>query len=128
MPPPLEPEIADALAQIVIARNAAAAPLVFAADAAAESDERSVGQFRATLPGVPGGFLTVRDALLHASALFGALAKTIAQFDKPVATEITLEQMRIARTAAERACKLQLATIKNKPIESVSVSDGHICA
>jgi len=124
----LEPEIADALAAITKARDAAARPLTFNAKAAKESDDRSVGQFRANLPLVRGGFPSVKDGLVEASRLFGTIAKAIAKFQDPGATEISVEQMRIARAAAERACKLTLATKKRKSIESVSASDGLLCA
>ncbi|HXI29537.1 MAG TPA: hypothetical protein VNG89_13960 [Vicinamibacterales bacterium] len=127
MPDDPDPAIQAALDAIVIARDAAAAPLVFTPDAAKASDDRSIAQFRANLPLVNGGFAVVKEGMLHASALFGALAKTIAQFDDPAATVINLEQMSIARTAAERACKLTLARTLNKALESVSATDGHIC-
>src|SRR5690349_21372659 len=124
----IEKEIAAALEQIVIARDAAAAPLTFATDAAAESDQRSADQFRASLPQVKGGFATVKKGLLHASSLFGVLAKTIAQFQDPAATQINLDQMHIARAAAEKACRLTLATQKGKTPTTVDVSDGLICS
>ena len=127
MPTDLDSQIASALGEIVAARNAAAAPLHFTAEADKASNDRSVTQFRATLPKVTGGFATVRDGLLRASTLFGTLAKAIAQSDDPAATQINVQQMSIARAAAEKACRLTLAKQKNKSVESVGAADGLIC-
>jgi hypothetical protein len=128
MPIELEAQIESALKEIVIARDAAAAPLKFSSDAAALSDEMSRGQFRASLPLVSGGFTSsVREGLLAASALFGSVAKSLAQFQDIRATEINKEQMQLARAVAERACKLKLAEVKQKHPDTVDVSDGLLC-
>ena len=126
--PKLEPEIAAALDAIVKARDAAARPLKFSKAAAEQADKRSVGQFRANLPVIPGGFASVKKGLVDASKLFGSMAKSIAKFQNPAAKEISVEQMEIARAAAERACKLTIASKKKKSLESVSAPDGLVCA
>jgi len=128
MPTELELEIESALNEIAIARDAAAAPLRFAPDAAAASDEQSRGQFVANLPLIVGGFQTVRDGLLSASALFGATAKALAQFQDVRATQITKEQMELAREFAESACRLKLAIRNNKRPDETGVNEGLVCA
>lgn len=124
----LDLEIESALNQIAIARDAAAAPLRFTAAAAAASDEQSRTQFRANLPRIRGGFATVRDGLLGASALFGATAKALAQFQDVRATQITQEQMELAREFAEAACKLKLAQLHGVPTSAAGVNEGLVCA
>jgi len=124
----MSPDFGPELQECNQARDNAANPLHFSADAAAESDDRSRGQFRANLPRINGGFPAVREGLLQAFALYGAVAKMLAQFDDPAAAEITVEHMRIARIVSERACKLRLAGKTNKAVESVSASDGLVCA
>ena len=121
-------EIQAALNEIAIARDAAAAPLRFAADAAAASDEQSRGQFLANLPQIRGGFGAVRDGLLSASALFGATAKALAQFQDVQATEITKDQMLLAREFAEAACRLKLAQLHGVSPSSAGVREGLVCA
>ena len=122
-----ETQIQTALAEIVKARDDAAAPLTFTAEAAKASDDRSEAQFRANLPQVPGGWTTVRDGILKASVLFGEVAKAIARFHDPTATQITLDQMATARGLAEHECKLNVATKKGKHFIEVTVLDGIIC-
>ena len=121
-------EIQSALTEIAIARDAAAAPLRFTPDAAAASDEQSRGQFLANLPQIRGGFATVRDGLLGASALFGATAKALAQFQDVRATEITKEQMELAREFAEAACRLKLAQQHGVSPSNAGVREGLVCA
>lgn len=128
MPIELEREIESALNEIGIARDAAAAPLRFAPDAAAASDEQSRGQFAANLPQIRGGFATVRDGLLSASALFGATAKALAQFQDLRATQITKEQMELAREFAEAACRLKLAQQHGVRPDDAGVREGLVCA
>ena len=123
----IEKEIEAALAEIVIARDAAAAPLAFTEEAAEASDEMSRSQFRANLPLIPGGFASIRQGLLAASALFGSTAKALAQFQDIKATEITLTQMELAREFAEQACRMRLGEAKGKDPSTVDVSDGLAC-
>jgi hypothetical protein len=123
----IEKEIEAALAEIVIARDAAAAPLTFTEEAAEASDETSRSQFRANLPLIPGGFASIRKGLLSASALFGSTAKALAQFQDVRATEITLSQMELAREFAEQACRLRLGEARGKDPATVDVSDGLAC-
>src|SRR5688572_10179488 len=128
MPEITDQQIEDARRQIVIARDAAAAPLTFSAAAAAESDEQSRGQFRASLPSIRGGFSgDVRDGLLKASALFGAIAKALAQFQDVRAAEINVEQMRMARAVAQKACRVRLADMTGKRVDEVSTAEGLVC-
>jgi hypothetical protein len=122
-----EAQIDAALAVIVKARDEAASPLVFTDQAKTASDERSKGQFRASLPDIKGGFATVQDGLVKASRLFGQLAKQIALFENPEAQQISVSQMEIARGAAEEACKLRIAGIAKKPVESVGTAEGLVC-
>ena len=124
----IETEIENALAEMEQARNDAAKPLAFTAQAAEDSDERSRGQFRASLPLIDGGFERVREGLLDASALYGRLAKELALFDNPNATEIAIDQAQTARLAAERACKLKVARKLSKAASEVRPSDGIPCA
>ena len=124
----LDLEIESALNEIGIARDAAAAPLTFTAAAIAASDEQSRGQFRANLPQIPGGFATVRAGLLSASALFGATAKALAQFQDVRATQITQDQMELAREFAEAACKLKLSQLHSVPVSATGVKEGLVCA
>jgi hypothetical protein len=130
MPPTteLEHEIQIALNEIAIARDAAAAPLRFNPAAAAASDEQSRGQFEANLPQIDGGFATVRDGLLAASALFGATAKALAQFQDVRATDISVEQMELAREFAEAACRLKLAQRHGVRPSDAGVREGLVCA
>ena len=129
MPPTtteLDREIEFALNEIVIARDAAAAPLRFTPDAAKASDEQSKSQFKANLPRIKGGFASVREGLLAASALFGSTAKALAQFQDPRATQITKDQMELAREFAEAACKLKLA--EQHGVATPGVAEGLVCA
>lgn len=128
MPEVTKQQIEDALREIVIARDAAAAPLRFTADAAAASDEQSRGQFQANLPSIKGGFAgDVRKGLLEASALFGAIAKAIAQFQDIRAIEINTEQMELARAVAQKACRLRLADATGKRLDELSPTEGLVC-
>lgn len=120
-------EIEDAIAVIATARDEAAKPLVFTKEAAAASDQRSKSQFEASLPQIDGGFETVRAGLIRASTLFGEVAKAVARFHHPNATEIRLDEMSSARAFIERECKLRLAKKKGKAVEDVSVLDGLVC-
>lgn len=124
----IETEIASALPEMAKVRNDAAKPLVFSDAAAAAQDERSREQFRGSLPLIKGGFATVRTGLLEASALFGTLAKELARFDDPSATEISAAQAQLARETAESACKLKVAKKLQKSVSLVKASDGIPCA
>jgi len=120
-------EIETAKSEIAIARDYAAAPLVFSSDAADTLSSRDEGQLRANLPRIEGGWATVRDGVLKASGLAGEVARAIALFQDPDATEITVEQGNLARSVAERACKLKLAEVLEKEPDELSVEEGFIC-
>ena len=120
-------EVETAKSEIAIAREYAAAPLLFSSDAATELSERDDGQLRANLPRIVGGWTTVRDGVLRAAALNGEIAKTLARFEDPEATEIKLEHATIARTVTERACKLKLARDQQKDPDELGVEEGFVC-
>jgi hypothetical protein len=120
-------EIDTALAEIASARNYAAQPLTFTTDASDLLEERGRGQLEATLPDIAGGWETVRDAILSAAGLVGEVAKAVALFQDANATEINVEQAALARTVAERACRLKLAADLQKDPEDLDVSDGWVC-
>lgn len=120
-------EIQIAVDECAAARAAGAAPLLLSAEAVAELAERSKGQFRTAFPQIPGGWPAVRAEVLSASELVGTIAKAIARFQDPKAQEITVEQARLARTAAEKACKLRLSDITGKPTAAIGVTEGLAC-
>lgn len=120
-------DIANALAECIAARQAAAAPLKFSAEAAAEANQRSESQFRANLPLIPGGFAAARTNLLRAATLFGAISKAIALFHDPAATEITRDQMASARAVMERECRFKVAAVARKAPDAVGVAEGLVC-
>jgi hypothetical protein len=120
-------EIETAKSEIAIARDYAAAPLLFSSEAATQLTDRDDGQLRANLPSIVGGWTTVRDGVLAAAKLTGEIAKTLARFEDPAAEEITLEHATLARTVAERACKLKLAKDEQTDPDDLKVEQGYVC-
>jgi hypothetical protein len=120
-------EVGAAKSEIAIAREYAAAPLLFSNEAATLLTQRDDGQLRANLPRIVGGWTTVRDGVLRAAGLTGEIAKTLARFEDTEAEEITVEQATLARTVAERACKLKLAKDQQRDPDELSVEQGYVC-
>lgn len=120
-------EFERALNDLINARNDAALPLTFAADATAEQNDRSDGQLRANLPQISGGWDAVKEAVVNIATLFGEIARTIARVQDPNATVITKEQAGLARKLAERACRLSVAGQARKSADEVGVAEGIVC-
>ena len=120
-------EVETAKSEIAIAREYAAAPLLFSSEAATLLTDRDDGQLRANLPRIEGGWTTVREGVLRAAGLTGEVAKVLARFENENAEEITEEQANLARTVAERACKLKLAKDQQKDPDELSVEQGYVC-
>lgn len=121
-------DIQSAIAECSAARSKAAKPLVFSKEAIASLEERSDAQLQASLPQISGGWEKVKDEVLRACTLVGTVAKQIAEFQNPDATEITLEQAGLARSVAEKACRLRLAEKSKKPVAAVGVNEGLVCS
>jgi hypothetical protein len=120
-------EVAAAMAECAVARAAAARPLVFSAEAEAETRRRSEAQFRANFPLIPGGWPACRPAVLKASMMLGDVAKAITLAIRPDAKEISLDDTKIARLITERECKFKVAKAAGKNPDDVSVADGLVC-
>ena len=121
-------DIKAAIAECSAARSRAAKPLVFSKEAVASLEGRSDGQLRASLPRIPGGWTSVKDEVLRACTLVGSVAKQIAQFQNPDATEISEEQAGLARSVAEKACRLRLAEKSKKAATAVGITEGLVCS
>lgn len=120
-------EVTMALAECAAARAAAARPLTFSAESEAETRRRSEAQFRANFPLIPGGWTACRPAVLRASMMLGDVGKAITLAIKSGATEISLDDTKIARLIVERECKFKVAKAAGKEPDAVNVSDGLVC-
>jgi hypothetical protein len=120
-------EVETAKQEIAVAREYTAAPLLFSSEAATLLTDRDDGQLRANLPRIVGGWATVRDGVVAAARLTGEIAKMLARFENANAEEIAVEQATLARTVAERACKLKLAKDQQKDPDDLSVEQGYVC-
>ena len=119
-------DIHAAVNECITAREKAAAPLKFTAEALKSANERTVGQFTANLERA-GGWKKAGPALLRASTLFGATAKAIALFHNEHATEINVDEMGAARKLMEEQCKFGLSKRTGKPLAAVNAADGLLC-
>jgi hypothetical protein len=119
-------DIKAAVNECIQAREKAAAPLKFNAEALRLANDRTLAQFTANLERA-GGFKAAGPALLRASILFGATAKAIALFHNERATEIGVDEMASARMLMEKECKFGLARRKGKHHTAVTAADGLLC-
>lgn len=119
-------DIQAAVDACIQARENAAAPLKFNAQALQMANERTLAQFTANLE-TAGGWKAAGPALLRASTLFGATAKAIALFHNEHATEIGVDEMADARMLMEKECKFGLAKKKGKHHTVVTARDGLLC-
>jgi len=119
-------DIKAAVNQCIKARENAAAPLKFNAEALEAANARTLAQFTANLE-TAGGWEAAGPALLRASTLFGATAKAIALFHNEHATEIGVDEMADARTLMEKQCRFGLAKRKGKHHTALSARDGLLC-
>ena len=119
-------DIQAAVNQCIKAREEAAAPLKFNAEALKLANDRTLGQFTANLA-TAGGWKKAGPALLRASTLFGATAKAIALFHNERATEISVDEMAKARELMEKECRFGLARRTGKHPTAVTAGDGLLC-
>ena len=120
-------EIQAAVNKCIKAREEAAAPLKFNAEALAFANNRTHDQFAANLERA-GGWKAAGPAMLRAATLFGATAKAIALFHNPQAEEIDKDETITARTLMESQCRFGLAKRKGKDPAAIDVNDGLVCA
>jgi hypothetical protein len=119
-------DIKAAVNECINAREKAAAPLKFSAEALKQANDRTLAQFTANLEAA-GGWKAAGPALLRASTLFGSTAKAIALFHNEHATEIGVDEMADARNLMEKQCKFGLAKRKGKHPTALRASDGLLC-
>jgi hypothetical protein len=119
-------DIQAAVNECIKAREKAAAPLKFNAEALHSANARTLGQFTANLERA-GGWKKAGPALLRASTLFGTTAKAIALFHNEHATEISVDEMAAARELMEAQCKFGIARRTGKHHTAVNASDGLLC-